>query len=123
MSFPPGIFAGQRFAVVGLGRMGLPAARALLAMGADVVVWDDNPAARAAAAADGFTVADPATSIDIVVQSPSFNMNATLNTFRPTPLVYKAGDVVVLTFNATVRPPPGGSGASSFGSSVAAERR
>ncbi len=60
MSFPPDIFAGQNFAVVGLGRMGLPAARALLAMGADVVVWDDNPAARDAAAADGFTVADPA---------------------------------------------------------------
>ena len=27
--FPPSLFAGARFAVVGLGRMGLPAARAL----------------------------------------------------------------------------------------------
>ena len=36
-AFPPDVFAGQRFAVVGLGRNGLPVARALLAMGADVV--------------------------------------------------------------------------------------
>ena len=47
--FPSDIFAGQRFAVVGLGRAGLPAARALVAMGADVTVWDDTEAAREAA--------------------------------------------------------------------------
>ena len=46
--FPPDLFAGRRYAVVGLGRNGLPAARALAAMGADVVAWDDDPAARAA---------------------------------------------------------------------------
>ena len=44
--FPPDLFAGARFAVVGLGRNGLPAARALAAMGADVVAWDDQAAAR-----------------------------------------------------------------------------
>ena len=44
--FPPDIFAGQRFAVLGLGRNGLPAAQALLAMGAGVVAWDDKPAPR-----------------------------------------------------------------------------
>ena len=49
MNFPPDIFAGQRFAVVGLGRAGLPAARAMVAMGAEVTVWDDVPAAREAA--------------------------------------------------------------------------
>ncbi len=59
MNFPATLFAGQSFAVVGLGRMGLPAARALVAMGAEVVVWDDSPAARDGAAAEGFTVADP----------------------------------------------------------------
>jgi UDP-N-acetylmuramoylalanine--D-glutamate ligase len=48
-SFPCDLFVGQRFAVVGLGRAGLPAARALLKMGAEVVVWDDNDAARDAA--------------------------------------------------------------------------
>ncbi|HEY6433975.1 MAG TPA: UDP-N-acetylmuramoyl-L-alanine--D-glutamate ligase [Acetobacteraceae bacterium] len=40
--FPANLFAGYRFAVLGLGRNGLPAAHALAAMGADVVAWDDN---------------------------------------------------------------------------------
>ena len=40
--FPPALFAGRRFAVVGLGRNGLPAAHALLAMGAEVAAWDDR---------------------------------------------------------------------------------
>ena len=35
--FPPRLFAGRRYAVLGLGRNGLPAARALAAMGAEVV--------------------------------------------------------------------------------------
>jgi UDP-N-acetylmuramoylalanine--D-glutamate ligase len=39
--FPPDLFAGSRFAVVGLGRNGLPAARGLAAMGAEVIAWDD----------------------------------------------------------------------------------
>jgi UDP-N-acetylmuramoylalanine--D-glutamate ligase len=45
-AFPATLFAGKRFAVLGLGRNGLPAARALAAMGADVVAWDDNITAR-----------------------------------------------------------------------------
>lgn len=45
-AFPANLFEGRRFAVLGLGRNGLPAARALAAMGADVVAWDDNVAAR-----------------------------------------------------------------------------
>jgi UDP-N-acetylmuramoylalanine--D-glutamate ligase len=47
--FPTDLFSGRRFCVVGLGKNGLPAARALVAMGADVAVWDDNPASRMAA--------------------------------------------------------------------------
>ena len=47
MTWSPTLFAGRRFAVVGLGRNGLPAARRLLAMGADVSVWDDMPDALA----------------------------------------------------------------------------
>ncbi|WP_322865405.1 UDP-N-acetylmuramoyl-L-alanine--D-glutamate ligase [Aquicoccus sp. G2-2] len=50
--------AGQRVAVLGLGRSGLSAARALRAGGAEAVCWDDNAAAREAAEADGFTCAD-----------------------------------------------------------------
>ncbi|MDT7950582.1 MAG: UDP-N-acetylmuramoyl-L-alanine--D-glutamate ligase [Acetobacteraceae bacterium] len=37
-----GVFAGERYAVVGLGRNGLPVARALIAMGAEVAAWDDR---------------------------------------------------------------------------------
>jgi UDP-N-acetylmuramoylalanine--D-glutamate ligase len=54
--FSPKLFAGQRFAVLGLGKNGLPAAHGLAAMGADVVAWDDNAPAREAAA--GVTLRD-----------------------------------------------------------------
>jgi UDP-N-acetylmuramoylalanine--D-glutamate ligase len=71
MNFPPHIFAGRRYAVVGLGRNGLPAAHALLAAGAAVAVWDDSEPARAQAAAEGLTVAEPAmTGLDALVLSP-----------------------------------------------------
>ncbi len=51
-------FSGQKIAVLGLGRSGLATARALRAGGAAPVCWDDNPAAREAAEAEGFTCAD-----------------------------------------------------------------
>ena len=71
MSFPAHIFAGSRFAVVGLGRNGLPAARALRAMGAEVTAWDDKDAARAQAAAEGLRVAMPEPAgLDALVLSP-----------------------------------------------------
>ncbi|MBS7793098.1 UDP-N-acetylmuramoyl-L-alanine--D-glutamate ligase [Roseococcus sp. SDR] len=57
-------FAGQRVAVVGLGKAGLPAARRLREWGADVTCWDDGEAARAEAAALGLHVADPALGFD-----------------------------------------------------------
>lgn len=69
--FPVTLFSGQRFAVVGLGKNGLPAAQALRAMGADVVAWDDNPASRAAAA--DLDVRDPMDgpfNFDALVLSP-----------------------------------------------------
>ena len=56
--FPGNLFAGQRFAVVGLGKNGLPAATALSAMGAEIVAWDDNEAARKAVP-PGIEVRDP----------------------------------------------------------------
>ena len=71
MSFSPTAFAGLRFAVLGLGRMGLPAARALVALGATVTVWDDNAQARGAAAAEGLAVAEPAMEgLEALVMSP-----------------------------------------------------
>ena len=54
-------FSGERIAVVGLGKAGLPAATRLRDWGAGVSAWDDAPAGRAAAEAAGLTVADPAT--------------------------------------------------------------
>ncbi|NKE48383.1 UDP-N-acetylmuramoyl-L-alanine--D-glutamate ligase [Roseomonas frigidaquae] len=52
-------FSGQRIAVVGLGRAGLPAAARLAEWGAEVICWDDGAAARAAAEAAGFVLRDP----------------------------------------------------------------
>lgn len=45
---------GQTWAVFGLARSGLATARALLAGGAEVRLWDDTEASRAAAAVAGF---------------------------------------------------------------------
>jgi len=55
-------FEGKKVAVFGLARTGLAAARALAAGGADVVLWDENPKAREAAAKDGFTLEDLTTA-------------------------------------------------------------
>ncbi len=68
-------FDGHRVAVLGLGRSGLSAARALREGGAEVLVWDDNPAARERAEAEGFApreMARPAAFDDIacLVVSP-----------------------------------------------------
>jgi UDP-N-acetylmuramoylalanine--D-glutamate ligase len=74
-TFPSDIFAGKRFAVVGLGKNGLPAARGLAAMGAEVLAWDDKESARRAAADSGagVTLRDPASGpfdVDALVLSP-----------------------------------------------------
>ena len=51
-------YQGAKVAVLGLGRSGLASARALKAGGAEPLVWDDNPDARARAEAEGFTCLD-----------------------------------------------------------------
>ncbi len=56
-------YKGRTVAVVGLGKSGLAAARALATGGANVLSWDDNEARRAEAERAGLTVRDPA-SID-----------------------------------------------------------
>jgi UDP-N-acetylmuramoylalanine--D-glutamate ligase len=69
--FAPTLFRARRYAVVGLGRNGLPTALGLQAMGAQVVAWDDNPAARDAAR--GLDLRDPAQGefdFDALVLSP-----------------------------------------------------
>ncbi len=51
-------YAGQKVAVLGLGRSGLATARALVAGQAEVLLWDDSPEARSKAEAEGFTCTD-----------------------------------------------------------------
>ncbi|MGB7242789.1 MAG: UDP-N-acetylmuramoyl-L-alanine--D-glutamate ligase [Sulfitobacter sp.] len=66
---------GASVAVLGLGRSGLSAARALVAGGAQVTCWDDNPDARSRAEAEGFACrhmknAADFDSIDRLIVSP-----------------------------------------------------
>ena len=49
---------GRKVAVLGLGRSGLATARALLAGGAEALLWDDSPEARGKAEAEGFATVD-----------------------------------------------------------------
>nr|WP_295743254.1 UDP-N-acetylmuramoyl-L-alanine--D-glutamate ligase [uncultured Acidocella sp.] len=72
------LFSGKSYAVVGLGRAGLPAARRLRDLGADVLVWDDGEASRQAAASEGLVVGQPSESgrqFDALVLSPGIPHN------------------------------------------------
>ncbi len=51
-------YTGQTVAVMGFGRSGRTAARALQASGARIRVWDDDPARRIDAGGEGFEVVD-----------------------------------------------------------------
>ena len=87
-------FAGERIAVVGLGRNGLPAARALAALGADVVAWDDGAAARDAAV--GVTIAEPDfAQVDMLVLSPG--IPHTLPSPHPIAAAAQAAGVPILS--------------------------
>ncbi len=55
---PVTTFKGKRAAIFGLGASGLSAAKALIAGGAEVLVWDDSDTSRAAAARDNIPVGD-----------------------------------------------------------------
>ena len=50
--------SGARIAVLGLGRSGRTAARALIAGGAEALCWDDSAEAREAAEAEGLVIHD-----------------------------------------------------------------
>ncbi|MCA0871628.1 UDP-N-acetylmuramoyl-L-alanine--D-glutamate ligase [Seohaeicola saemankumensis] len=81
-------FENTKVAVLGLGRSGLSAARALRAGGARPICWDDNPAARDAAETEGFTCAD--------LKSPgAFDGIATLIVSPGIPHLYPAPNPVV----------------------------
>ena len=55
-------FEGRTVAVFGLARTGLAAARALVAGGARVALWDERPEGRAAAEAEGLPLVDLTTA-------------------------------------------------------------
>ena len=55
-------FEGRTVAVFGLARTGLAAARALVAGGAQVALWDERPEGRAAAEAQGLPLVDLTTA-------------------------------------------------------------
>lgn len=46
MDFSPTLFTGHSYAILGLGKNGIAAAQRLLAMGASVQLWDDQPNKR-----------------------------------------------------------------------------
>ncbi len=55
---PISTFKGRRVALFGLGGSGLATAKALVAGGADVIAWDDNPDSVAKAGSSGIATAD-----------------------------------------------------------------
>ncbi|MBU6448196.1 MAG: UDP-N-acetylmuramoyl-L-alanine--D-glutamate ligase [Rhodospirillales bacterium] len=66
-------FAGKRFAIVGLGRAGLPTAWRLREFGAELVLWDDNETSREAASEEGFALSRPSKAgvpFDALLLSP-----------------------------------------------------
>ena len=67
-------YAAKHVAVIGLGKSGLAAARALCRSGARVLAWDDGEAAREMAEAEGIPVRDPKrinwAAMDALVLSP-----------------------------------------------------
>lgn len=81
-------FEGARVVVLGLGRSGLSAARALRAGGAVPLCWDDNAAARAVAEAEGFEIADP-------VRSGALDGAAALITSPGIPHLYPAPNRII----------------------------
>ncbi len=98
-AFSPTLFAGRRYAVLGLGRNGAPAARALAAMGASVQAWDDGAAGREALAdaPAGVTLApfDTLSGFDALVLSPG--IPHCLPAPHPAALLAQAAGVPVLS--------------------------
>lgn len=81
-------FETHRVAILGLGRSGLSAARALREGGASPVCWDDNPQARERAEDEGFEVSD-------LLKPGAFDAIATLIVSPGIPHLYPAPNPVV----------------------------
>jgi UDP-N-acetylmuramoylalanine--D-glutamate ligase len=81
-------FEGHQVAVLGLGRSGLSAARALRAGGAAAVCWDDNPKARDVAEAEGFEIRE-------LTRDGAFDAIASLIVSPGIPHLYPAPNPVI----------------------------
>lgn len=81
-------FKGQDVAVLGLGRSGLAAARALQAGGAHPLVWDDSAEGRAKAEAEGFEIRD-------LTKPGAFDRVASLVTSPGIPHLFPAPNPVI----------------------------
>ena len=84
---------GRKVAVLGLGRSGLSAARALREGGAEVLCWDDMAPARTAAEAEGFAARD-------LARDGAFDGVATLVVSPGIPHLYPAPHPVVAAAQA-----------------------
>ncbi len=93
--WPATLFAGRRYAVLGLGRNGLPAANALAAMGADVTAWDDAGSGAGLDAAVAFQRLDDMAGFDALVLSPG--IPHTLPTPHPVAAAARAAGVPILS--------------------------
>ncbi|MAC77533.1 MAG: UDP-N-acetylmuramoyl-L-alanine--D-glutamate ligase [Rhodobacteraceae bacterium] len=80
---------GRKLAILGLGRSGLSAARAIREGGGTPICWDDNPAARAAAEGEGFETLD-------LRRQGAFEEIVTLVVSPGIPHLYPAPNPVVL---------------------------
>ena len=71
-------FKDRKFAILGLARSGLAAARSLVAGGTEILAWDNDEGARAKIA-DIATIADPLladlSGYDAIVVSPGVPIN------------------------------------------------
>jgi 3-hydroxyisobutyrate dehydrogenase-like beta-hydroxyacid dehydrogenase len=94
--------------VIGLGKMGRPIARHLIAAGFDVSGFDPDPDAAAAAAESGITIAatcaDIARASDIIVIAVGFEEQVEQAVFAADGVLAGAGKAAILAIASTVSP-------------------
>ena len=95
---PVPLYRNQPIAVLGLARSGLAAARSFRAGGARPICWDDQPARRAAARAEGFEVRRPDTAgtFSALVASPGIPLDHPLIAAAQDADIEVVGDVELL---------------------------
>ena len=94
--------------VIGLGKMGRPIARHLIAAGYDVCGFDPDPDAASAAAASGVTIgttcADIAKASDLILISVGFEEQVEQSVFAADGVLAGAGKTAILAIASTVSP-------------------